>query len=365
MCEKETEWYKALKKYKDKVIFGATIKAKYTYLYVKHAGFDIECYVVSKRENNPFCIDEKQVKTFDEINENIKKNGLVIISQAYDNNAAMETVLFEAGFENIISSPIQDTSKITDKMMEYCKAVLGEMNRVETYLQKNIQRSSQSKNVCIYVVTSINNLHRADVSYNSRFTQYIQAGAKLSDKKICDITDDSGDNVSEQNLFLCELTAGYWIYKNDFTNDYIGLYHYSRGLDISDEQINSIVENNIDVVLPLPVVTRHEIITRELGTQLIFDAIKRVYPEYLESAEKYFYNKIFFIGNLIFAKKEVYCKYYKWLFDVIDECKSIHGKKQVSARLWAYLGEHLMNIYFFHQSKEYKVAYAEIKNMFP
>lgn len=106
MCEKETEWYKALKKYKVKVIFGATIKAKYTYLYVKHVGFDIECYVVSKRENNPFYIDEKQVKTFDEISENIKKNGLVIISQAYDNNVAMETVLFEAGFENIISSPI-------------------------------------------------------------------------------------------------------------------------------------------------------------------------------------------------------------------------------------------------------------------
>lgn len=119
---------------------------------------------------------------------------MIIILQVYENDAAMETVLFEAGFENIISSPIQDTSKITDKMMEYCKTVLG---------------------------------------------------------------------------------------------------------------------------------------------------------------------------DLIFAKKEVYCKYYKWLFDVIDECKSIHGKKQVSARLWAYLGEHLMNICFFHHSKEYKVAYVEIKNMFP
>ena len=48
MREKETEWYKTLRKYKNKVIFGATAKAKYTYLYVKHAGFDIECYVVSK-----------------------------------------------------------------------------------------------------------------------------------------------------------------------------------------------------------------------------------------------------------------------------------------------------------------------------
>lgn len=59
MYEKETECYKTLKKYKDKVIFGATIEAKYTYLYVKRAGLDIECYVVSKRENNPFCIDKK------------------------------------------------------------------------------------------------------------------------------------------------------------------------------------------------------------------------------------------------------------------------------------------------------------------
>lgn len=365
MCEKETKWYKTLNKYRDIVIFGATVKAKYTYLYVKHAGFDIECYVVSKRENNPFYIDEKQVKTFDEINETIKKNGLVIISQAYENNALMENILFEAGFKNVISSPVQDTFKITDKMMEYCKSVLGEMNQIETYLQKNTQRSIYKKNVCIYAVTSINNLHTVSDSYNSRFIQYIQAGAKLSDKKICDITDDSGDNISDQNLYFCELTAGYWIYKNDYMNDYVGLYHYSRGLDISDEQINSLVESNIDVVLPLPVITRHEIITRVSGAKLILDAIKKVYPEYLKSAEKYFYNKIFLTGNLIFAKKEVYCKYYKWLFDVIDECVNINGNRTVGVRSWGYWGEHLMNIYFFHHSKEYKVAYAKIKNMFP
>lgn len=364
MCKKEAEWYKTLKKYKDRVIFGATVKAKNTYYYVKLAGFDIECYVVSKRENNPSCIDDKQVKTFDEVSENIKKNGLVIISQAYENNADMETILHEAGFENIISSPVQITSKITDEIMEYCESILGEMNQIETYLWKNAQYSNQNKNTCIYVVTSMNNMHKADVSYNSRFIQYIQAGTKLSDKKICDITDDSGDNISEQNLYYCELTAGYWIYKNDFVNDYVGLYHYSRGLDISDEQISRIVESNIDVVLPIPAVTRHEIITRESEAKLMLNAIKNVYPEYLESAEKYFYNKIFLTGNLIFAKKEVYCKYYQWLFNVIDECICLYGKKTVKKRLWAYLGEHFMNIYFFHHVKDYKIAYAEIKNMF-
>lgn len=364
MRERELEWYKTLKKFKFKLVFGATDNAKITYLYVKDAGSDIECYIVSKRGSNPLYIDDKPVKVFNEISENIKKNSLVIISQLYENNAEMESVLHKAGFENMISSPIQVAINMTDSMREYCKSLLGEMNSVDTCLKNNVQYNNCSKNICIYAVTSINNLHSSNACYNSRFIQYIQAGAKNSNKKICNLTDDSGDNISELNPYFAELTAGYWIYKNDSINDYIGLYHYSRGLSISDEQINDIVKSNIDVVLPFPVVTRQEIITRGMkeGAKLIFNALNKVYPEYLETAEKYFYNKIFLTGNLIFAKKEIYCKYYKWLFDVINECIILNGKKSVGARVWAYLGEHLMNIYFLYNSK-YTVAYAEIKNM--
>ena len=63
----------------------------------------------------------------------------------------------------------------------------------------------------------------------------IQAGAKLSDQKLYELTDDTGDNISVKNNTFCELTALYWIWKND-NSDYAGLCHYRRFFDIEDRR---------------------------------------------------------------------------------------------------------------------------------
>ena len=42
------------------------------------------------------------------------------------------------------------------------------------------------------------------------------------------LRDNTGDNISEKNPYYCELTAMYWIWKNDSSSKYISIEHYRR-----------------------------------------------------------------------------------------------------------------------------------------
>ncbi|MCI8466531.1 MAG: DUF4422 domain-containing protein [Lachnospiraceae bacterium] len=358
-------WFKRLGCYKHLMIFGAKEAARLSYQYVQEAKADIDCFIVSKRMDNPLYLDKKPVKTFEEIEDDIKKEGLVIISQGYEADKEMRKILLQAGFPNIISSATQITNIVTDDLKKYCNSILGAMQEVGNKGEKPLKKHKNRKNICIYAVTSSANFHKVNEKYLSYYINYIQAGAKLTDHKICELTDDVGDNISILNPYFSELTAGYWIYKNDTFHDYVGLYHYSRGLDVTDEQIEEIVEKGIDVLLPLPYISRHEMITRfaREDVQVLLSAIYWISPEYIESAFKYFSNKVFFPGNILFAKKVVFNQYYEWLFQIFAECRKIreHHKMKIGSRLWGYYGEHLTNIYFLHHKGCYSVLYAKIK----
>lgn len=364
---KQTEWFQKLNQHEHVLIFGAGAGALLTYTWLKQMNVDPECFLVSERWDNPLCLKQKLVKTFQEIDGELKQNALVVISQKYEDNDEMRKVLQQAGFKNMVPSILQNTSAITRELQTYRQSVLGSMKVSSPILEMSCRANSDLVNLCIYAVTSDKNLHKSRQQYQSDYITYIQAGAKCTDVRVCDLTDDSGENISDLNPWYCELTAGYWISKNDFVHDYIGLYHYSRGLSLSDGQLEIIVKEKVDVVLPIPHVWKYEMRSVcFLYTDLVLDAIRRVSPEYVASAELFFSKKIFFAGNIVLARSEIYTKYYNWMFRVLQECERIHrgGKAQVRPRTWGYCGEILTSIYFIHNRKNYQIVFSAMRDLY-
>ena len=77
----------------------------------------------------------------------------------------------------------------------------------------------------------------------------IQAGAALTPVRVGDFQDNTGDNISEKNRQYCELTALYWIWKNQ-TADYYGLEHYRRAFTLNDSEILDILSQGVDAIIP-------------------------------------------------------------------------------------------------------------------
>ena len=125
MLTEKTEWFENLHTYRHIMIFGAQYNARETYQGIKKEKCDIECYIVSERGDNPFILDGKPVKVFDEIRDEIKEKGLVIISQQYEDNERMKKILYSAGFQNVIPSRKQRAVVLTERMQQYCFSILG------------------------------------------------------------------------------------------------------------------------------------------------------------------------------------------------------------------------------------------------
>lgn len=197
----------------------------------------------------------------------------------------------------------------------------------------------------------------------------IQVGTALTNQVICTFQDNIGDNISAKNRNYCELTATYHAWKHSDAL-YKGICHYRRIFDISDQQMQELLEaaDRWDVILPYPSVhypdisTQHTRYVKEDDWNAMLHALEELEPEYLKAYEKRISlrERFFYNYNMLIAKSEVFDDYCSFLFKILERTEELVTPKgwERADRFAGYLGENLTTIYFMKNRQRWKIAHA-------
>lgn len=209
----------------------------------------------------------------------------------------------------------------------------------------------------LYVAT-----HKPFLPPSDCFYAPIQVGAHLG--HLSDyLTDDTGDNISFKNHLYGELTALYWIWKNDNISNYVGLCHYRRYFLNSTHQLLTSDEcdkifNNYDIILPYkafcPGMNYYEMYARSHNIhdlKVIEDVIARTKPEYLYDYQQAIHSDTYYMGNLFITSRELFASYAQWLFEIFNEAEpliDVSSYDLYHQRVYGFLSEQMLMAWINH-----------------
>ena len=199
------------------------------------------------------------------------------------------------------------------------------------------------------------------------------------------VHDNTLENISEKNPNYCELTALYWIWKNDKKSDIMGFCHYRRYFTkatvsqdekyfLKKRDILKVFEEGYDVIAPIKTVCAKSMnyVYRMAGKEKDLDTLRAVisekYPEYMKEYDYVFEHNVTYLANMMIAQREVFDDYCKWLFDILFEVErrtDLTGYTPAEARIYGYMSERLFTVYVMHKHirvKEIRAVNIEKKN---
>lgn len=163
---------------------------------------------------------------------------------------------------------------------------------------------------------------------SSPFSEYdcqIQAGAALTDKRICPLNDLDGfpESISDRNARYCELTAMFYISKH-IESDYVAISHYRRRLDISDESFRNLVSQGVDIItseahsFTLPLSELYRKLHYSADWDLFMDILRQRDSEDFDYDLNVFSRTTFHGANLHIFKADLYRQFSEWAFPILD-----------------------------------------------
>lgn len=199
------------------------------------------------------------------------------------------------------------------------------------------------------------------------------------------VEDNTGDNISFQNPDLGEITANYWVWKNDFHSNYIGFFHYRRYLcfnnnfselqKLKDPLYSQLDQNKIlgwdysyvkellniyDIILPVKVcygeINYFELYEKLLDSKPLIKTIEIVcnkYPNYVNSIIRSFARNVGYQGHLFVMSRIRFEHYMSFIFDIMNELKIELEKEginpsSINERIYGHVVERIFTFYIEH-----------------
>lgn len=240
------------------------------------------------------------------------------------------------------------------------------------------KKNINNKKISIYVVT-----HKEVTIKTKNIRKIIGVG---NNKFSCDLRDNTGDNISNKNSSYCELTAMYWIWKNDKESDVVGLEHYRRlfiskkfqlfnDVFLTEKEINKILLK-YDVIVPKIYIIKDD-------NKCLFDkykvgennhvyedidvlhyVFKNYFPQYYQNFDNIMFNQSWcYPYNMLICDKKTFNEYCEWLFPILEKTEEyidISCRNGNKKRVFGYLSERLLSVWLDYTQKkvyENKVYY--------
>lgn len=317
-----------------------------------------------------FGVDEIDASEFDltALDTNLNgydSSGIILVCLPVKWQEEAQAHLCEMGFRNLF---IYDAVMDNRLKVEFFKSVYDDQGKqFNLLIEMPLQHEKRLYSLTVYMAKCVVDKPLSKDLLLPKEVLPIQVGAALTDKHIADLTDDTGDNISKRNRRYSEMTAFYWMWKNDKTADYLGLCHYRRlwvDLDIIVEKLQTA---DIDAVLPLPTLCEHSVyedyLLKYIPTvwQPMLEVMKRRSPDYYVAAQEIFKGKIFYASNMCILRRKVLDDLCKWMFPIVMEVEEIVGdiEDPYYNRYAGFCTERLITLYFLYNKNHWNIAHAE------
>ncbi|MGM9904989.1 DUF4422 domain-containing protein [Lactobacillus sp.] len=224
-----------------------------------------------------------------------------------------------------------------------------------------------SNNLTMYMVT-----HKpVDFIPEGRTPIFVGNGDNIHDY----LRDNTGDNISEKNPYYCELTAMYWIWKNDSSSKYISIEHYRRFFMDPNalvpkvcpkEKIEGYLEKGKIV---LPSITKWHMSVgdiyreRHVGKDLdnVANIIAKEQPEYVADFNQVMNGRDQHGLNMMVLPKAIFDEYCEWLFNILFKLEKetdLSDRSKYQQRMYGFMSERLEDVWLKHN--EYNSEVREL-----